>query len=117
MQGVPVSAERRRCERCRAEVIVGITELGFDVILDPRELDPAAELAALVAGGRTFTHHTWADAITHRYARVIRERPAMSRPRQAVLAAHRCGQPAPTPRRRRQADLDDGGGVGEHPPF
>lgn len=118
MPPVKMSTTRRRCSRCGRKVIAGLSESGFDVELDPIELDPRGELAVTVAGGRTFTHYTWADRIAHRGADAIRKRPAGSHPRQAVRAAHDCARPSPTPRRSSEA-ARDGGGVcsrGDDPP-
>lgn len=120
MPRVEMSTERRRCSRCRRTVIAGLSEAGFDVELDPIELDPRGELAVTVAGGRTFTHYTWADRIGHRGADAIRRRPAGSRPRQAVRAAHDCARPSPTPPRSGEAARDGGGvppGDDDAPPF
>jgi hypothetical protein len=112
-----MTTERRRCGGCRREVIAGLTASGFDVTLDPIELDPATELATTVAGGRTYTHHTWADRITHRDARAIRARPAGTQPRQAVRPAHDCARAWPTPPPADRAPRDEGGGVDDPPPF
>lgn len=114
-----MTTSRRRCARCGGGVIAGLSALGFDVELDATELDPPGELAVTVAGGATYTRHTWADEIAHRPASTIRERPAGSRPRQAVHAAHDCARPSPTPRRSDRKDPDEGGGVplGDDPPF
>lgn len=119
MPGAHVSTERARCSRCLGEVIAGHTEYGFAVELDPTELDPPGELAVAVAGGATFTWHTRADRITHRVGYTIRTRPAGTRPRQQVHAAHDCARPSPTPRRSGRIDPDDGGGVPDTggPPF
>lgn len=114
-----MTTERRRCARCGRGVIAGLSDAGFDVELDPTELDTLGELAVTVAGGATYTRHTWADSIAHRNGRTIRERPAGSRPRQAVHTTHDCARLAPTPRRSGRADRDDGGGVPDTdtPPF
>ena len=114
-----MSTERRRCKRCGRGVIAGLSDAGFDVELDPTELDTLGELAVTVAGGVTYTRHTWADAIAHRNGRTIRARPAGSQPRQAVHAAHDCERVAPTPRRSGRTGRDDGGGVPDTdaPPF
>jgi len=114
-----MTPSRARCPRCLAEVIAGRTDAGFDVELDPTELDPLGELGVTVAGGVTYTRHTWAGVIAYRNPYAIRTRPAGSRPRQAVHAAHDCARPIPTPPRAAGTDRDEGGGapLGDDPPF
>lgn len=80
--------------RCRHEgTELVLTELGFDVRLEPEVLTPLGELRVILAGGRTYTRHVYSGAVHHRGAYEIRTRPAGSRPRQDVHAGHRC--PAP----------------------
>ena len=79
-----------RCPRCRSKVIEVLTESGFDVRLDPDPLDPLGELLAAMAGRSTYTRHVGSGAVHHRPARVIRERPAGTRPRQDVHPDHVC---------------------------
>jgi hypothetical protein len=76
------------CRHPGTELVV--TELGFDVRLDPEVLDPLSELRAAVAGRRTFTVHAGSGAVFGRGASQIRARPAGTRPRQDVHAEHRC---------------------------
>lgn len=81
----------RRCPRCRARTITGVTlPPGFAVEVDPAVLDPAAELEAILEGRWTYTLHTGADQLAHRGARQIEGRPAGSRVRESVHREHRC---------------------------
>ena len=82
----------RRCTHPGTTLIR--TETGLDVRLDPEPLDPLGELRALVAGRTTYTVHTGSGAVHPRPAATIRARPASTRPRQQVHAAHQC-TPAP----------------------
>jgi hypothetical protein len=59
--------------------------------LDPVPLDAAGELAAVVAGRRTWTLHS-SGAVRLRGAKTITEWPAATVPRQQVYADHDCGQ-------------------------
>ena len=82
------------CNRCGQRVIRGRTgngrAAGLDVCVNAAALDPRQELAALVAGCRTYTLHTVARELHPRDARVIRARPAGTVPRQTVHATHQC---------------------------
>lgn len=85
----------RRC-RCGADVLEALTgsgqALGLDVVVDTAPLTPAGELAAVLAGVTTYTHHVVAAELHHRSPWTIRTRPAGSRARQTVHALHVCGQ-------------------------
>lgn len=85
-----MSTDRRRCPRCSTELIAGISDLGLDTELEVEALDAAAELVAVLAGRRTYTHHHGPDEIASRSAYRIRQRPAGTRPRTTVHAAHHC---------------------------
>lgn len=82
-----------RCPRCRVEVLDVRTVNGLDLTLEPETLDPLGELRAAVAGRSTYTRYPHSGAVHPRPAYKIRERPAGSRPRQDVHAAHRCHDP------------------------
>lgn len=71
-------------------MIAGRSEIGFDIALDDLELDADGELLAALAGIPTYTHHTGADAISHRSPFQIRHAPAGTRPRTAVRPLHDC---------------------------
>lgn len=88
---------------------------GLDVVVDAAPLSALGELAAVMAGVGTLTHHHVAGELHHRYPLGIRSRPAGSRPRQTVHALHRCGTtwPAMAPVVAPVApDVPD-----DHPPF
>lgn len=78
------------CPSCRAPVLTGITARpGIAVTLDPRPLDPPAELDAITAGRWTYTLHG-DGTLTPRSGRQITHRPAGTRARETVLREHRC---------------------------
>lgn len=83
------------CPLCSGPVLVG-SWYGMEQTVDATELGPTAELDELVAGGRTWTHHTGIGELHPRTPWIIRTRPAGTRPRQTVHATHRC---PPTPER------------------
>jgi hypothetical protein len=86
------------CNRCGRQIIGGWTRggrlLSFQVTVDADPLDSEQELAALVAGCRTWTLHTVPDELHPRTAWHIRNRPAGTIPRQTVHVDHQC-TPAP----------------------
>ena len=90
------------CQHCGVPVIGGWTGTGELlselVTVDAQPLTPEQELAATVAGCRTFTLHTVAGQLHPRTAWTIRRRPAGTRPRQTVHPTHWC---TPTPWRTR----------------
>lgn len=83
------------CGRCGRLTIGGWSGTGellsvqVTADLDPLTT-PEEELTALVAGCRTWTLHTVARQLEPRTARIIRQRPAGTRPRQTVHPDHRC---------------------------
>lgn len=88
----------------------------MDVTLDSRPLSAAGELAAVMAGVWTYSHHLVPDEVHVRGAWSINMRPAGTRPRQTIHATHTCGTrwPAlvtPTPEPAAAAPDDDA------PPF
>lgn len=82
------------CPRCGRDTVAGLSgngkAAGLEVTVDSRPLNPAGELAALVAGCATWTLHTTADELHPRPAHVIAARPAGTVPRQTVHASHVC---------------------------
>jgi len=83
--------------RCGADTIAGWSgngrSSGFQVRVDAQPLTPEQELLLILAGRRTWTLHTVADELHPRPARVIRQRPAGSTPRQTVHPDHVCTPP------------------------
>lgn len=88
--------QQEKCKRCRQDTLAGQSNggraLALDVRLDVDELDPAGELDAILSGRHTWTVHHRMDGMDawHRGSQEIRQRPAASRPRQAVHADHVC---------------------------
>lgn len=93
---------RTPCGRCGRDTIGGWSGTGellsVQVTVDAEPLtSPEQELAALVAGCRTWTLHPVAGQLHARTARTIRLRP-VGHPRQTVHPTHEC---APGPWRTR----------------
>lgn len=89
-------AKAAHCRRCGLAVVVGLDAdmCAIAVALDPRALDTwGAEIAALVAGNRTYTIHRFAREIDYRdrWERAARPPEPLS-PHSAwsVHAAHAC---------------------------
>lgn len=80
----------RRCGRQTLGAWSGTGEmLSVQVTVDASPLTPLQELAATLAGWRTWTFHPGARQLWARGARTIRSRPAGT-PRQTVHADHVC---------------------------
>jgi len=84
------------CRHTAPEVLEVRTETGFDVKLDPTPLTPVEELAATVAGRRTYSRRWVRGEVYSRSAYKIRVEPAGSNPYVTVHAEHQC-PPAATP--------------------
>jgi hypothetical protein len=85
--------ETRKCPRCRARVLAGVSNggkaAGMDVQLDPAELTPLGELDAVHAGRRTWTLHSTGDVFVRGTSRFT-EWPAGTGNRRTVHADHDC---------------------------
>lgn len=105
-QGVTATPKARHCRRCGAAVIAAIDDDGLTTAVDPHPTTVAGELAALLAGIRTYTHIP-GYRLLHRRAGRIR----MNDPDEYdVLIGHRCRNPPPpiNPNRERpRKEYDD----------
>lgn len=86
---------RSKCARCGTATFGGWTRepCALLITLDAMPLDPESELAAAVAGCRTWTLHAIPQELTMRAPSAIRAHPAGTAPRQSVHAEHRCTAP------------------------
>lgn len=80
------------CRHRAPEVIEARTSSGYDVKLDPAELDPLAELGATVAGRGTYSLRWVRGEVYPRSPYKIAHQPAGSDPFVRVHAEHRCQQ-------------------------
>jgi len=82
------------CRHCGRQTLGGWSGSGqvasIQVTVDAAPLTPLQELAATLAGWRTWTFHTGVRQLHTRDAGTIRRRPAGTRPRQTVHAQHQC---------------------------
>jgi len=89
-----MSLTHATCRRCGRETIGGWSGTGqllsVQTTVDADPLTPEQELRVLVAGCWTWTLYTVAAQLHPRSARIIRQRPAGTRPRQTVHADHQC---------------------------
>lgn len=76
--------------RCGVDTVQGLSASGLEERVDAAPLNPEQELAAIVAGLRTFTLYVVPDQLHVRLAHHVRARPAGTHPRQTVHAEHRC---------------------------
>lgn len=53
-QQVTHTPKPRHCRKCGRAVIAAITDLGFQIAVEPTPTTPRGELHVLMAGGRTF---------------------------------------------------------------
>lgn len=87
----PISSST--CGRCSRQTLGGWSGTGqvlsVQVTVDAAPLTPLQELAATLAGWRTWTFHPGPGQLHPRTAGTIRSRPAGT-PRQTVHADHQC---------------------------
>lgn len=89
-QGVTHTPKPRHCRHCGRAVIAAITDLGFEVAVEPTPTTPAGELGELMAGGQTYAivygQMVWRNS--HR----IQYRDANN---ETTHAMHQCGKAPP----------------------
>lgn len=105
------AVSRHICRHCQSPTLRALDGdvLAFDVTVNPDPIDELGELLAIATGRRTY------DAITTTGRMELEPRRPAHIPnrRHPVLAEHRCHEPLPTARTRR----DETGGVTDEPPF
>ena len=89
-QGLTRTPKHRRCPTCREIIYGAIDDLGLDALASAWPVTVAAELAAHMAGRRTWSHV--AGQLVARYWDRIETRSANDEP---VHVAHTCGIPPP----------------------
>lgn len=100
-QGVTARPRQRHCRRCGAAVIAALADT-LTVAVHPTPTTVAGELAALLAGARTY--QVWGSSMSYRDHWVIRA--AVNHPDVVdVHVAHSCGMAAPeaNPKRMRSS--------------
>ncbi|WP_346007273.1 hypothetical protein [Janibacter terrae] len=90
-QNVTRTPKPRHCLHCGRAVIAAITDLGFEVAVEPTPTTPLGELHVLLAGGATYTLLPWGEMV-HRDKRRITHRDANN---ERVHAQHQCGNAPP----------------------
>lgn len=90
-QNVTRTPKPRHCRDCGRVVIAAITDLGFEVAVEPSATAPAGELATLLSGGETYAlldhgEMVWRDQRRITYRNADRER---------THARHECGKGPP----------------------
>lgn len=98
----------RVCRSCGRDVIAAITDLGFEVAVDPEPTTTLGELTVLLAGGETYAVLPWGEMVWRTQHRIAWATPDEERSH----ARHDCDRsppevnPAFTPRRRTRASTD-----------
>ena len=95
-QNVTRTPKARHCSRCGRAVIAAITDLGFEVAVEPTATTPAGELHTHLAGGETFAVLDHGELVRRDHRRIA-YRDANHEP---THARHRCGHPPPEPSAR-----------------
>ena len=90
-QNVTRTPKPRHCRDCGRVVIAAITDLGFEIAVEPSATTPAGELDTLLSGGMTFAlldhgEMVWRDQRRITYRNADRER---------THARHECGKSPP----------------------
>ena len=86
-QQVTRTPKARHCRDCGRSVIAAITDLGFEVAVEPSATTPAGELDTLLSGGMTFAILDHGEMVW-RDQRRIKYRDANKEP---THAKHQCG--------------------------
>ena len=86
-QHVTRTPKPRHCRDCGRAVIAAITDLGFEITVEPTPTTPAGELSALMNGGQTFAildhgEMVWRSMHRIKYRDANKER---------AHAKHQCG--------------------------
>ena len=90
-QHVTRTPKPRHCRDCGRAVIAAITDLGFEITVEPNPTTPAGELATLINGGQTFAildhgEMVWRDQRRIKYRDANKER---------AHAKHQCDKAPP----------------------
>lgn len=89
-QGVTRTARSRHCRTCRRVVLAAITDLGFEIALDPPALTPLGELQAQAAGVHTYAVLPWGEMVRRTIGRITRRNAAD----EECHAQHECSRKA-----------------------
>ena len=90
-QQVTRTPKARHCRDCGRSVIAAITDLGFEIAVEPGATTPAGELDTLLSGGMTFAVLDHGELVW-RDQRRIKYRDANNEP---THARHECGKAPP----------------------
>lgn len=90
-QQVTRTPKARHCRDCGRSVIAAITDLGFEIAVEPTPTTPAGELNTLINGGMTFAILDHGEMVW-RDQRRIKYRDANKEP---THAKHQCGKAPP----------------------
>lgn len=83
----------RVCRSCGRDVIAAITDLGFEVAVDPTPTTTLGELAVLATGGETYALLPWGEMVWRTQHRIAWATPDT----EATHARHDCGRAPPEP--------------------
>lgn len=106
-QNVTRTPKPRHCRHCGRAVIAAITDLGFEIAVEPTPTTPAGELHTLIGGGKTFAILPWGEMVLRDQYRIAYR----DADREPTHAMHQCEKNAPEinplfTKARRRIDLD-----------
>lgn len=90
-QNVTRTPRQRHCRHCGRVVIAAITDLGFEIAVEPMATTPAGELTALMNGGETYALLDHGELVWRSQHRIAYATPNKER----THAMHECGKAPP----------------------
>ena len=90
-QGVTRTPKQRHCRDCGRVVIAAITDLGFEVAVEPSATTTFGELTALMNGGETYALLDHGEMVWRSQHRIAYASPDKER----THAMHECGKAPP----------------------
>ena len=90
-QNVTRTPKPRHCRDCGRSVIAAITDLGFEVAVEPAPTTPAGELDVLMNGGETYALLDHGELVWRSQHRIAYATPNKER----THAMHECGKAPP----------------------
>lgn len=90
-QGVTRTPKARHCRDCGRSVIAAITDLGFEIAVEPMATTPAGEFTALMNGGETYALLDHGEMVWRSQHRIAYATPNKER----THAMHECEKAPP----------------------